>query len=289
MAGNGRPVFPAIDTKVSKEMATIKTLALTDYSTEFFVREKLDERRVQMFEGLYTRRAPVPELVLGKIKDDESGKLYLVDGRTRDAALRRMGRTHAEFEVRTYDSLADMIADALKMNYGGSLPPTEGDILHTVRIMVESGVTLTNTCRLLAFIGPKIVRELYGEAEKQIIAASMIKARKAVAGGMAVADAANRFQVPKPKLQRLLAGESKQPVKSVVGQLEIRISNRFKALAPAMTKVLMEVSRMFQSGELSEKDTVSIYSHLRKLHNNVSASIDEAERRLKALPIYSNK
>lgn len=288
MAGYGRPVFPARDTKVSKQMVK-KTLALTDYSTEFFVREKLDEDRIQMFEGLYARRAPVPELIVGKLKDDDSGKLYLVDGRTRDAALRRIGRSHVDCEIRSYESIAEMVAEALKENYGGALPPTTNDVLHTVRVMVETGVTLTKACALLAFVGPKIVRELYGEAEKQILAANMMKARKAVAGGMAVADAAEKFNVPKPKLQRQISGESNQPQKSVVGQIEIRFSNRFKALAPAVTKLLVQVSQMFQSGELNEKDTTAIYGHLRKLHNNVTTSIDDAERRLKALPNYNRK
>ena len=147
-------------------MAKVETLALTQYVKKFFVREKLDEGRIQMFERAYTSRAPVPELVVGKIRGDETDTLYLVDGRTRDAALNRLGRVKIDCEVNVYDSFAEMMADALQRNFGGSLPPTDGDIQHVVRVLVESGTTLTAMCGLLAYVGPKLVRDLYTQAEK---------------------------------------------------------------------------------------------------------------------------
>ena len=105
---------------------------LADIATRFFVRAQVNvnNEHVLLLKRLYETGAKVPPIL---VTDDN----VMIDGRHRMAALEMLGRTETLCEVVNVESRADAIAMALAANAGGSLPASNNDINHVIRLLLE--------------------------------------------------------------------------------------------------------------------------------------------------------
>ncbi len=270
---------------MSEKIGKIEILKLSEVSNQFFVRRHLDLKRVEAFKRLYELGAKLPPLVAGVLAGDESGKRYKVDGRHREASLLELGRDKAEFETFEYATMDEMIADALERNSNAALPPTDEDNMLVIRGYVEGGLSLTAIRRLLAFMDGKSVRDYHAKVLKEIEEANMLKARRAVATGMTVTDAATEYKVDRAKLARRLSGEKGPAVpNSKYGQIKTSTSNRFKGVNAGTAKLLTKVNTMVESGELKEHEARKLYEQTAIAAMNLRAIVIESAARFNALP-----
>jgi ParB-like chromosome segregation protein Spo0J len=110
------------------------TLDLSEIKETFVIRLGLNQAHLDHLRTLVESGVKLPPLLISENKE-------LVDGRHRLAVYRSLGHTTVKCVVEKFTSASDKITRALECNVGGSLPPTEADITHTMQVLLATSAT----------------------------------------------------------------------------------------------------------------------------------------------------
>ena len=252
--------------------AKVTMIRLDQIENRFDVRIKLDEDRVLQLTGCYEAGVELPPVKLVQLGED---RYAYVDGRHRGAA-----RAYCKFTdvpaviVDNPNDPADLFAQALEANWGGSQPPTRGDISHTVMRMLELNATQTAILARLSFVPAGSLKAYIASARGVIMKRRIAKALDSIGEGSKIDEAASKFKIPLESLKDVVQGKKGKWGKGRANELDEAIA--FKAyisgtLRGANTGISKKIEFMLtkvESGEMSYKvayDVIRSWSeHLRK-------------------------
>src|ERR1017187_9463366 len=123
---------------------------ISQIDNRFDVRTKLDDDQVLQLAGCYEAGMDLPPIRITPIGED---RYAYVDGRHRGTARDFCGYKDIEaIIIANPNDPAELYAQALQANWGGSKPPTREDISHTIMRLLELKVTQTEIRERLAFL-----------------------------------------------------------------------------------------------------------------------------------------
>jgi hypothetical protein len=238
---------------------------------------------VDMFEKMYKAGTELPPIMLGKLPGEED--LILVDGRTRRQAREQGNFKDISAYIREYATMTEMIVDAFKANVGGAMPPTQADIIHTLDILLEKGMSRKSIIEeISADTGypPTLIRKYLDDAQSGRKRRSLNAAVNALTeGNVTVSEAAAKYDVDAGSLRSALTGkkrEEKPPVRLITSG----ISSRFKIHSFKNAATLKAVAARVDEGSLSRKDVDIIIKHCEHLIKREQKVVEEWKARLLA-------
>jgi len=258
------------------------TVALTDLKETFYVRTAIDHEHVSYLKGLVQTGVDLPRI---RVNVDT---MEIVDGRHRKAAFEEIGFVDVECDAQKYASRAEMIADALKSNVGGSLPPSPADINHTMELMLSDGMKRKEIIVLISKrVGfpAKLVQKHLDDVQSNLCKVRMRRAISAVVdGGAKVEEAAVAFNVkPEALKQQLLASLDGAEVgkKSDIRQLNAYLGSKITSLNMSFSQSLNRFTRDLRDGLVTNAEAVEVANKLEKLAKRCEKVLLDWANRLK--------
>lgn len=239
------------------------TLPLSEIKETFVIRLELNQGHVDYLKSLVESGVELPPLLLSA--DDHE----LIDGRHRVAAYRALNFTEAECTLEKFASQADKIITALQCNVGGSLPPTEGDVSHTMQILLTAGESRKSIIEKISKkVGfpPRLIKQHLDYVQSNLAKARLKKAVSAVVqSGKTVPEAAAEFGVKLETLQSNLEEKGEDNTTISVNQLKSHLSVNFNKLNSIFGHNLSRVVRDLSDGVTKPEEAKEIIAHVNKL------------------------
>lgn len=235
-------------------------MPLADMQSTLLGRSKLDEKNIErLMEALKNGT----EL---KITLFENSNGVFNGGHTLEA-YRRLGRADAPIERHRSRGTINDLADALKTNAGGSLPPTRDDFLATIRRMFNEGEKQEAIVKKLASLKLlpaasarsycKIVKRMMNQTRMQQAVSAVAEEK------MGVADAARHFKVKLPALKNRLSGKKKRH--SDADQFTDSITALSRSSSQKRKHLYREIDDAVSDGTLDIEGALTLHQQVVKL------------------------
>ena len=253
-----------------------KQFQIKDLQLNLFVRTSLNEDHVLYLAALIEAGVQLPPI---KITMD----MVVVDGRHRIEAYELNGRDEIEAEIVKITDETAIIGEAYKANVGGSLPPTQQDTEHTIRLLLDRNETIKNIASVLA-LPPSMARKYVTSVKSKMARQKLMQARDAVAhGGITVSVAAEKYSVEADKLKEILGG-GKRKAKGVVGIGEIQrnLTRSHKSLSSKNAALMRSVLEKYDDADISRRQVIKIIEHIEQLQDGASRAIAGWRRRFES-------
>lgn len=252
------------------------TVPIDSIIADTFVRVRVDDEHVLHLACLYeggTKLPPIKVLRAGS---------RLIDGRHRLKALKMLEKTTVEVEWVEEADTANMLVQALQANIGGSLPPSNTDIVYAMQQMMEAGMVNSAIAKQFSsYWPPSVIRKFINDAASALYKTRMVRAKAAVIDdGMTLTEAAQANGVKVDQLKNHLGG--KKTRKTAVGDINGQISKAFKSRGQQVAGVLKNVQQKFDDGDLSWNAIDHILAHCEKAHKSHGISLRDWRTRFEA-------
>lgn len=239
-------------------------MKIKDIQITFFVRASLNQGRVQFF---HDRRKAGEDLE--KVIVDRDTK-ELIDGRHRIAAAEKFGDTDIGVEFRQYASQEERVAAALAANAGGSLPPNNEDIYHTIGYLFGLRVSRKRVTEMVAAslgVTEAFVKNSVSWVLTKLRMISITKAADAVVRGEeTVVTAAEKFGIRAEEVQAELGGTRKKSKRNDVG---LQLTNLLKGASRSVGGQLNVVQNAVAEGEMKLDEARAIVDQVQKQLKNM--------------------
>lgn len=253
------------------------TRNVSDISFDFFVRKELNHDWAYQLSELIESGVDLDPIYITR---DNKG----IDGRHRLEAHGAAKKTEIRAKIVEADSEEELIAFALKCNWGGALPPSSGDIEHTIHELLNRGVPKKQIAETLTFIPGRLVRKYLAEVESKLHRSKLAKAATAVAeGGLNVPTAASQYNVEEKDLRAMLSNTTKRKSKNGINELEREFSNRFRTNGNRTAASLRRVLELYQDGDVTHKQVIKVFNHLEHLLKLEARSVGGWRKRFDAM------
>lgn len=247
-------------------------IPLDQIENRFDVRTKLDDDRVIQFAGCYESGIELPPVQVVRLSEDHYA---YVDGRHRGAA-----RAFCDFKevdaviIDNPNDPAELFAQALQANWGGSKPPTRDDITHTIIRMLELKATQSALRERLSFLPTGALRAYIASARSTIMKRRISKALDAIGEGSTIEEAGNQFAVPVDSLRDVVQGKkgkwgaSRSTEVEFATAMKQHISVTLRSVNTSIAKKMEQMLARVDEGEMSYKEAYGVLKawgdHLRK-------------------------
>lgn len=256
-------------------MATKRgTIPVDNIKEEFFVRQHLNQDHVRHLAQLYEAGTKLPPLIVTR-------ENQIIDGRHRLAALRLLDKKAADVEWSDETNRAMNLVDALQANIGGSLPPSNADIVYAMEQMLEAGMQHSVITKNFSNIWPPaVIRRYYADAHAHLTKKRVTLAKEAVLNGKTIADAASEYGIKLDTLKSAIQGEKKR--KKGGPEVKSALTAIFRSRGGSMGQTMRRVEEQFEDGEISWKMVQGILDHLDRLCKHTALSARDWRKRLEA-------
>jgi hypothetical protein len=222
----------------------------------------LNGDHVRFLQGLVSNGVELPPIKIAK------GSMDLIDGRHRLAAYINLGHTKVACDEEVYTSKDAMILAALKANVGGSLPPNQHDISHTVECLLAEklsrSVIIQQISEQVGF-PPKLVRRYLDDIQSRVADRRKTEAVSAIAsGGMTLIQAAEEYSVDVESLKAAISGKPKESTNNAMA-IMTRLSVRFETFNHSIGMIMTHILRGLKDGVISEREANEIIEHYTRL------------------------
>ena len=253
------------------------TVNLAEISFDFFVRKELNHDWALQLGELVESGVDLDPIFITREKKG-------IDGRHRYEGHALAKKSEIKCKYVEADSEEELISFALKCNWGGALPPTTGDIEHTIQELLNRGVPKKQLAETLTFIPGRLVRKYLAEVESKLLRSKLAKAATAVAeGGLNVPTAATQYNVEEKDLRAMLSNTTKRRTKNGIEELEREFSKRFRTQGNRNAAALKKVLELYRDGDVSHKQVLKVFSHLEHLLKGESRAINGWRKRFDAM------
>ena len=260
------------------------TVQLCDVHTDFYVRKSLDQERVLQLILLYEANTDVLPITIAPwhLSAIEGRHQYvLVDGRHRFTALQHLGRKETTAYVIEGDDV-DLIAAGFTANYGGSKPPTEGDIIHTIELLMGKGLRERQIMDRLPMPRP-VTRKYVQVAGKNILQRAVKAAASDVLDkGMTVTAAAEAHDVETAQVREFMGAKTKKR-SGRLDSFKGPLTQRYRSFAMKNSSTLRRLLQGYEDGEVSEKTVLSVLAHLFNMARQHKHTIEDYANRFEAI------
>lgn len=244
---------------------------LSDITVGFFVRTQLNQDRALHFGELIEAGVALPPIIVDKNNE-------AVDGRHRIEAYQLMNVEFVEVERYEYVDEAEKIEHAVSANQGGALPPSQKDIKHVVKHLINKRIPQNRFPQILG-LPPSICKKLIDSVRKEEKGVSLNKAVKAVVDDdLSPQKAADVYQVPLQDLKLRLGGKKKKG--STVGEFMKEFEAFNRSAGQKMNSQLKKFAELVEDGHANSDDIKKLMTRARGKCNNWLRILDDWEKRL---------
>jgi hypothetical protein len=265
-------------------MANVKTVQVrvTDIRNVFDVRRALDDDRVILFAEQMEAGVEFPPIEISKVDDE----WVFVDGRHRAGAAHLIGRETISAKVVPAKKGPEMLADAMRANWGGAKPPTRADIEHTIRRMLEAGAKNKDVYELLSFIPTSQVRNYVENALSGIRKVKLHEAQELVAEGISLETACHMTGVKLDALKDAIAGRKRKwgTGDSSIMAAQLQYFTRiYRSLITGIQKKLEHVMKLVEDSEMKPDSAMKIIEYWEEQANKQIFKIKDWKQRIQGV------
>jgi len=247
---------------------------IADLKLTLFVRAALDQDRALQFADQMEHGKKFPPITITK-------DLVVVDGRHRLEAHEVLMRTEIEATIVEVTDETDLITKAFQANLGGSLPPTQDDIEHTIMLLLDRNVPIKQIGERLN-LPATLAKRYIGEVRSKAARAQMQKAADSITeSGLNIPQAAEKFGVDPAKLKEMISGRHRKH-KNGVAEIQRGLTSSYKSIGIKNASLLRSLISKYGDGEVSEKQMNDIFDHLNQLQKRSARVIDDWRKRFQA-------
>lgn len=250
----------------------IVKVKLSDLSVDVFVREKTDPDYVVhlaiMFES---------GVAFEPIEITRSNRV--IDGRHRIEAARLAELTEIDAVIVDDMPRKEMIARAMNANLGGSRVPTKKDILLSLESMVKAGASERWIRENVPF--PRAVMDTYlGEVRGAIQRQKLAEAKRMLAAGLTVDEAASKLSITVESIRTRVLGErgTKANNYNVQSDIDRRIAFRNRGIGQKNRYIFDAAVKAFDDGELTREEVFKVADQIEH-HGQMSVKAAEDFRK----------
>lgn len=235
-------------------------MKVADIKVAFYVREEISQDRVDQFADLYTSGVTLPPLLVAK------DSLELIDGRHRLQALQFLECEEVDVQFTEETDRVVLIGTAFKENFGGALPPTQSDIEHTIKILIQAGAPAKAIVAQLAPLPSRIVHHYLKDVRSQLVKDRLVAAMNDVLDGThKLPEAAKKHDVSEEALKEKLSGKrSKKRKNATVGDAKSVISKQCHIFSGMFVGRARKLIQANEDGDVSDKDMVAFFEKFGK-------------------------
>lgn len=247
-----------------------------------YVRDSEDQDRVNQLVEFLRGGGKTPPIW---ITDD----FQIIDGRTRLAA-HELAHKKIEWVKKGELSREEIIFMGLQENVGGSKPPTEADIKHNIRKLLEektSRPVIIDRMQAIFCWQRKAIVEIVDHEELSVHKENTLKAKKAViSGGKTFEEACKEFGVKAKSLERELLGkhgqnESSKPT-GKVGKTKQALKQVFQNISNYRIPHACEtVTKLYIDGLIKKKDLDQFADYLQEQNDRLAKNCANQIARLR--------
>ncbi len=245
--------------------SNVVNMELSEIREKFFVRTALNNGRVEALRTLHKSGVDLGPLVVSESPVPELNGI-LIDGRHRKVMFLGEGLKKADVELRRYDSLAEMIVDAMKCNSGGPLPPTDADTNHSLQELLESGTSRKAIIEMISTqmgLPKKLIQGHLDVVQSNMFKARVVKAKNAViSGNKNVQQAADEYDVDVKSVRKALGSEKKNQIDGSNQQIKATFSTVAKKMSLTVGHNMSRILRELKDGVMTTATAVDTFHHL---------------------------
>jgi len=253
------------------------TVSIDSIVEKFFVRQSLNDDHVLHLASLYEGGVAIAPIKVTRGHE-------VIDGRHRLAALRLLDRKGVDVIYSDETSQSALIVEAVKANLGGSLPATNKDITHSMKQMLEQGMTQVSIIREFSTVWPaSVVRRYLADAQTYVRKERIIKAKTLVLEeNITVKAAAEMFGLKTEQLKEAMTPDRSKR-RSNSAEFKGALTSIFRSRGGSMANIMKNVQRKYQDGDIGEKSVEEIIEHLEKCTKATVSSAKDWAARLRAV------
>ena len=249
-----------------------ETVRIKDLIINTFVRDgAIDQDYALSLAELYESGHEVTRILI-------TSDLFVVDGRNRIAGADLAGKTEIDAYV-----LADkfdkktLLAIAAVSNMGGSRAPTSSDMLLAITNMVQAGASAA-WIRANLPLPPSVVDKYMFTVRSRVAAQKISEARRAVATGMTIEDAAQRYGADISRLRDAINGKSKKSTMDMFSHVKRSVTMRNKSDGMKNKTAFDNMVSAYKDGEVTKEQVMDVLDMIQH-HGNLSVRLSEDFRR----------
>lgn len=271
-------------------MAVKETIINVDeIKQEFFVRAKLNEDHALYLAEIVESGGKFPPI---EVSYNDKEEIILVDGRHRLYAYSTILEKKSIPAIFVAGSREELLLRAMRANTGGSLSTGAQDINVVIKQLVCIGVAKTKIIQQMSQphfpFTASLIRKHLEDVITQMTRDKLAAAQQAVVEGMSALKAAEKFEVPLARLQKMLGGSSKKKaqIHEIMGNLTRVSHSRSRMISHAIDKIF----DLFEDGELRANQVQMVLDQIEglnkravKLHQNWVLRFEERKKSIKAI------
>ena len=255
-------------------MSKIIKVKLSDLKQDFYVREKLIESHWFLMAELMDAGVKFPPI---EITEDNR----LIEGRHRVRAAQFLDRETIEAIVVPDKGELESVSHAFEANYGGSLPPTTEDLIHTFTYLIEKSISRDKIIQQFSkFIPKEIVGVYFQKASSNVSNKRVYEAIRLIKdNGLDIHEAAKKVglksiaQIKNEIDRRIGSGEVKVPkFKSI-------FSSKFTQFNNSNGHLITQLRSAYKNGEISGEEVADTLKHLGDLISNTNRLYEDWQSR----------
>lgn len=253
-----------------------KKVQVGDLRTNLFVRQGLNHDHAIHLGELIESGVKLPPI---KITPEN----VVIDGRHRIEAYQLNDIEEIWAEIVEISDETEIIGMAFQANVGGPLPPNSKDKEHTIARLVELKVSNKRISEALG-LPPSMTRTYVQRVKSRLNRAKLVRAAAAVTDeGKTVPQAAKEHGVPVDKLRSHLGGGRATTQKIEVGEIKKKLTAQFRTTSGSNAALLRGLLDKLEDGDVSANQVTEIFKHLQSLQRKAQRSVDDWEKRFKAM------
>lgn len=259
-----------------KVIALKRKIKLKDLKVSLFVRKNLDHDRVLHFAEMMENGVKFPPILVDKNGD-------IIDGRHRFEAMSLIELLECECDVYEFVNEAEKISLAFTSNTGGALPPTEDDIRHVIKLLLDKKIPQNQFADILK-LPPSICRKLTEMVKTHEKNIRINKALRVIADDdVSLNQAAATYGVNPDDLKKKIGGRGPKKKVTTLNTFLEEFESHNRSAGQFMRGQLIKLSRLVEDGHANSNDIKLVLKRGRKNANNWLKLLDNYEKRLQQL------
>ena len=269
--------------------------------TNTFVRTGLDQDRVQLLNVLRESGVVLGPIVIipdfdvkdGMLNFLHNDKYAIVDGRHRywmETAILGSTEIKSQIILAGLTTEAQFISVAFRSNNtGGPKQPNQGDIEHTVELLLEGGTPKKDIPGLLD-MPEKAIRKFVNDVEIRVAHEKTARSYQLVIRkDMSIPDAAKAEGTTPEKLRNYIAGKKRRNKAEKIEIVSRDIGTTFKSLNSKIHGTVRQLIKLWHDGDVTAEEVMKILKKLEERCGGTVKIIDDLKARFAAKAIHRGK
>ncbi len=253
-------------------MNTKKQVVVSEIINNVFVRRELNLSHAAVLGDMIISGTELPPILVSQNNE-------LIDGRHRIAAYQLLGKEVIMAEIRHVKDEVDLIEQAYRANTGGSLPPTQADSEHTIRMLLDRRVSMKEISEKLGLpvdLTRKWAKQVKTKDANQRIAQAVHAVREK---DMPLSEAAKEHGVEVEVLRDRLDGRKNRKTKASIKEILAALSTNHRSLSKKDSSQRSKLLELYEDGKASRADVFEVIEKIESLNKRGDQLLKDFKKR----------